>query len=1026
MKKSYLSFLQKFTFSHWLDVGKKGRTLCFAILCVLMAQLASAQTTLTWKGITSSDATLAENWEPQNTPWGTILYIDSAYKFTNLPYLHVDTTRAVYQITNTSMSKITVDVDEGYSLDHSGATNMFNIGNLYKVGKGTETIRKNLYLNNNTDSIFISDGMFEVRSALLMGNAATATVGGYIEINETGRLHLRANPSRFTYPSTTMSNIVIKDDGKLTVVGNFTTIGDSLVNRTKQIRSTADRDIVFSYSTLDNLTTFYSRDKMIFLAEPTGVQYYTVSSNEGKEIKIIENEGLASMQSLTWRYGTVSGGPYTKAFSPAQTGDTILPSFAESGVFYLVCIGYNGTKYDTTNEITCVVASDKIHIEPSEIQKIKVGQTAYPLTIKEETASTEREWVYTFTPGLNYQSFSPVQTDSVITASFDSAATYYVACKSKIDGVWETSSEVQLIFTSASTTSDIQWNGKYSSDASNMLNWTPIAMLFKNNIIIDTANYDNYAPIYSQAGNDSVYVMTLNRCANFTLNKPENDSLISRSATDISYGTFAITSGIFKISSFLHLKDSTSILDVSGGKFYSTTNALLLGNASSNSTTGGYVNVYGHGVVEVPGFDRFCSTDTTMSVVKVWEDGKIIIHNSIANYESLYIEEWKKKNQLISEKGWEMVVSEDRLTDDTIFTITAYDPTAIKISGKDPQYISVNELSDTLIASNTAIFDSLVWKYSTTATGDLLDFATINNNDTAVVSFTAPGTYYVYCVGNNDSIVNKKSNSIKIFVPGVDVTPSEKQYTLLGGSGAALTVTESIAPGSRIWQNSATAGGPYTSTNPPITSETYNAMFGVVGKNYVVCASTYSSKVILSNEVEVEVVDLSISPTTPQTLVLNEDGNKLTFTENPAADSREWKYSTTKGSGYTSFATAQTGDSYTPNFATAGTYYVVCSSTWGSFSFESNEVKVTVGENAINNIDANSFAMYPNPSKGSFIINDKDVTSAFKVDVFNAQGKLVLTRVVENGQEIVLDTPGMYIVRLTSDGQVKTSKLVIE
>jgi hypothetical protein len=98
----------------------------------------------------------------------------------------------------------------------------------------------------------------------------------------------------------------------------------------------------------------------------------------------------------------------------------------------------------------------------------------------------------------------------------------------------------------------------------------------------------------------------------------------------------------------------------------------------------------------------------------------------------------------------------------------------------------------------------------------------------------------------------------------------------------------------------------------------------------------------------------SIAPVATQNIMVNTAGTTLTVTEIGNAASafttttREWKYSTTSGSGYQSFATVETGTTYTPLFAAVGTYYVVCETSFGSDVVVSNEVIVNVSEEVPN------------------------------------------------------------------------------
>jgi autotransporter-associated beta strand protein len=87
----------------------------------------------------------------------------------------------------------------------------------------------------------------------------------------------------------------------------------------------------------------------------------------------------------------------------------------------------------------------------------------------------------------------------------------------------------------------------------------------------------------------------------------------------------------------------------------------------------------------------------------------------------------------------------------------------------------------------------------------------------------------------------------------------------------------------------------------------------------------------------------SIAPAGAQTLVTSANGSTLTVTEGHIATSRQWKYGTAPGGPYgTNLGTATT---QVPNFAVAGTYYIVCQTTYPapcSNTVTSNEVQINV------------------------------------------------------------------------------------
>jgi hypothetical protein len=91
----------------------------------------------------------------------------------------------------------------------------------------------------------------------------------------------------------------------------------------------------------------------------------------------------------------------------------------------------------------------------------------------------------------------------------------------------------------------------------------------------------------------------------------------------------------------------------------------------------------------------------------------------------------------------------------------------------------------------------------------------------------------------------------------------------------------------------------------------------------------------------------TVTPAAAQNINEGANGNVLTVNETSNAGvtgaiTREWKYSTTSGSGYTSFGTPETGTTYTPNFATADIYYVVCETDFDGQVVTSNEVEIVV------------------------------------------------------------------------------------
>ena len=166
---------------------------------------------------------------------------------------------------------------------------------------------------------------------------------------------------------------------------------------------------------------------------------------------------------------------------------------------------------------------------------------------------------------------------------------------------------------------------------------------------------------------------------------------------------------------------------------------------------------------------------------------------------------------------------------------------------------------------------------------------------------------------------------------------------------------------------------------------------------------------------------VTIAPTTSQSILEGANGTTLTATELPsAADSREWMYTTTSGSGYMSFTSAETGTSYTPNFATAGTYYVICESTFGGTATNSNEVQVVVtAPSGIDEADAFQFVM--SNSTIQIISN----TLNYDLAIYNLSGQQIKSAKNLTSFDFSDLQKGIYFVAIqTENGFTKTVKFV--
>ncbi|HRO76108.1 MAG TPA: T9SS type A sorting domain-containing protein [Crocinitomicaceae bacterium] len=272
-------------------------------------------------------------------------------------------------------------------------------------------------------------------------------------------------------------------------------------------------------------------------------------------------------------------------------------------------------------------------------------------------------------------------------------------------------------------------------------------------------------------------------------------------------------------------------------------------------------------------------------------------------------------------------------------------------------------------------------------------------------------------------------------VPTVAIAPTAVQNILEGQNGTQLTATETNGTvTSREWKYSTTSGSGYVSFAPTQTGATYTPNFATQGTYYVVCVSDFGGAIKTSNEVQINVTAVavpavSIAPTTVQNILEGQNGTQLTATEtNGTVTSREWKYSTTSGSGYVSFAPTQTGATYTPNFATQGTYYVVCVSDFGGAIKTSNEVKINVTKDvSVYNAVASNIAVFGFDKVVTVDLTNVDVENA-TISILDMAGKKIATSALTSKSVNTINLPsttanGVYMYQIEGKGVIKTGKL---
>ncbi|MDU1903644.1 MAG: T9SS type A sorting domain-containing protein [Dysgonomonas sp.] len=89
----------------------------------------------------------------------------------------------------------------------------------------------------------------------------------------------------------------------------------------------------------------------------------------------------------------------------------------------------------------------------------------------------------------------------------------------------------------------------------------------------------------------------------------------------------------------------------------------------------------------------------------------------------------------------------------------------------------------------------------------------------------------------------------------------------------------------------------------------------------------------------------------------------------------------------------------------------------------------TTGLRSIGGEEFNNVTLYPNPTNGIVYLKTSKANDKCKVDIYNTSGKLVYSKEnVVNGEVIDLSmlNKGIYIVKINTDGEIKTEKVILK
>ncbi len=866
------------------------KTLCLVAAMFVMAQATFAQSDLTWNGSVSSDAAEPANWTPEGTMAGNNLFFGNSSTYTNACVITgtedidvnifstvsqgsvVVTDEETGEVTSwTPTGEVTINMSEGATFRINGnetTAGDYVRGIVNVIGGNFHYNRnKNFYCDNDSLVVTLDCDTATFRHWVGLGDR-NGTKGG--RLNIIGHTLATMNALDRIPSGLGRVHVYIDEDAELRVNGDIVDWINGLIEA-GSVATAEDRDLVVKYDPINLYTVINTRLKSAFVVEPTDRQLL-LAGEAGTEVSAIQNDGFTSMTGgIEWVYGTVDG-TFDMSFDPAETNASITPLFAEAGTYYLALKGIGGdAAVHYSNSIECVVASNKAVLSNDVTQNLRIGQASLMIEVIEETEASSREWKYSTTPGGPYMSFDPVNSGIEFSANFTEAGTYFVVCESTIDGVVNTTKEVQFnIATWNSAALNITFEGDVVGDetnARNIMNWDPAAYIHKNSLTIP----DGMTAEVIGGGKDTIAGLTIGTGGLFKyVGESATDTLWYRKDHMSSPGSFKIESGVFiKDAYYFRLYDLNTLFEVVGdAKAIMATNTLLGG--SNNPATGANLQLRDNAVMHFVNWPGRVSANAGYSEFRMEGNSKYTFAGDARGTLAPWITgtldaetgEYTFNPKFITPTGTVPYMVYDPNTDMT--TVSIRDLSAFGVEQTKTQVVGKGQSTTTLSLINSGAYSSFEWKWSTSATGPFESFATPVTGATAEVAFAEAGTYYVVCIGDGTDIT---TNAIPVKIVDITVSPAADQFIAddsLGDDATELSYTLPEGATGVQWKYSTTPGGPYNEFFPvQETGATYIPYDIYEGNHYIVYEATVldddgASVTVYSNEVAIYVGTTSV------------------------------------------------------------------------------------------------------------------------------------------------------------------------
>lgn len=697
----------------------------------------------------------------------------------------------------------------------------------------------------------------------------------------------------------------------------------------------------------------------------------TVSINTAGTALAVSESVVAD--SREWLYAKSPNGDFITLFSSASA---YTPTFKDIGIIYVICRSVYDNQVSSSNAVKINVVGNLIAPTYANVVASRTSNTA--IVVQESSKASSRKWMYKTSLNGAWIDFTTAETEVAFYPKFSAAGTYWVSCLSTINGIQYQSNSTKIDVSTNTIAPVLTQNILTNVNGSTLTNTELIAADSHNWLVSRISGSDyveyvgngtSYTPKFVLPG--IYYVVCKSRWGsderlsnevviNVTGSSilPKQPQLINtnvegnvltvseypaatsrewkyRSGSTgawLSFATPKTNSTLIPIFAMAGKYEITCFSMISGVQRQSDSISIVVATSTISPVSDQSINVSELGTL-------LTSIESLASDSRAW----YFSTSSGGPYTSFLASGSSFQPEFIN-RGLYYVVCRSVWGSNVGYSneVRIY-VSGVNISPVTPQILVAKTPGTNVKASEFPAATSREWMYRQNSSSSWSSFSPTETALSSNPKFQNTGSYEVACFSNIGGRTYQ-SEVVPISVVSNSITPAENQVLKITEAGSLLSVTESKAADSRIWQYAKTTGGPYSGVLS--TELSFTPEFVEPGIYYVVCNSKWGSTIGSSNEVIIIAANVTISPSVTQNISEGVQGTLVSVNEDPVAASREWMYRSSPTGIWLSFLSIESNTTYYPLFNSAGSYDIACFSKIEDRIFESNSISIVVSKNS--------------------------------------------------------------------------------